>query len=100
MSTGTYDLPVTVNVHIGGATIAAFGPFDKPVAGTVNKAGNPRKYVHTSVIPANTPIWIEGAQKVRPRMAPNVGEHSDEILSGAGYSDSDIAKMRAAGTVA
>ena len=48
----------------------------------------------------NTPIYIEGAQKVQPRMAPNVGEHSDEVLSAAGFSSAEIAKMRAAGIVA
>jgi hypothetical protein len=33
-------------------------------------------------------------------MAPNVGEHSDEVLAAAGFSAQDIAKMRAAGIVA
>ena len=48
----------------------------------------------------NTPIFIEGAQKVQPRMAPNVGQHSDEVLGAAGFSAAEIAKMRAAGVVA
>ena len=48
----------------------------------------------------NTPIFIEGAKKVPPRMAPNVGQHSDEVLAAAGFTDAEIAKMRAAGIVA
>ena len=48
----------------------------------------------------NTPIFIEGAKKVQPRMAPNVGQHSDEVLTAAGFSAAEIAKMRAAGIVA
>jgi hypothetical protein len=57
-------------------------------------------FENDTMLTINTPIWIEGAAKVRPRMAPNVGEHSDEILSAAGYSDTDIARMRASGVVA
>jgi crotonobetainyl-CoA:carnitine CoA-transferase CaiB-like acyl-CoA transferase len=48
----------------------------------------------------NTPIFIEGAKKVQPRMAPNVGQHSDEVLAAAGFTAAEIAKMRAAGIVA
>ncbi|MES2599793.1 MAG: CoA transferase [Pseudomonadota bacterium] len=48
----------------------------------------------------NTPIFIEGAKKVQPRMAPNVGQDSDEVLTSAGFSTAEIAKMRAAGIVA
>lgn len=48
----------------------------------------------------NTPIFIEGAQKVPPRMAPHVGQNSDEVLAAAGFNAAEIAKMRAAGIVA
>ena len=48
----------------------------------------------------NTPIFIEGAKKVQPRMAPNVGQDSDEVLQAAGFNAAEIAKMRAAGIVA
>jgi crotonobetainyl-CoA:carnitine CoA-transferase CaiB-like acyl-CoA transferase len=33
-------------------------------------------------------------------MAPNVGQHSDEVLGAAGFTAAEIAKMRAAGIVA
>ncbi len=48
----------------------------------------------------NSPIWIDGAAKVRPRHPPAVGQHSDEILRAAGYSDAEIAAFRADGAVA
>ena len=57
-------------------------------------------FENDTMLTINSPIWIEGATKVRPRKAPNVGEHSDEILGAAGYSDADIAEMRASGVVA
>ncbi len=56
-----YNCPVTVNVHIGNSTLAPFGSFDLPITGNVNtKTGNPRRYVHTSQLPAGTAISIEG----------------------------------------
>jgi crotonobetainyl-CoA:carnitine CoA-transferase CaiB-like acyl-CoA transferase len=48
----------------------------------------------------NSPIWVDGSDKVKPRHAPGVGEHSDEVLRAAGYGDTEISKLRAAGTVA
>ena len=32
----------------------------------------------------NSPIWIKGQEKVNPRRAPNVGEHSEEVLRAEG----------------
>jgi len=48
----------------------------------------------------NSPIWVDGSAKVKPRQAPGVGEHSDEILRAAGYDEASIGKLRAAGAVA
>jgi crotonobetainyl-CoA:carnitine CoA-transferase CaiB-like acyl-CoA transferase len=41
----------------------------------------------------SNPITVEGAEKVAPRMAPEVGEHSVEILRGLGLSEEAIADM-------
>ena len=47
----------------------------------------------------SSPFWLEGQQKVAPRRAPGVGEHNDEVLAGLGYSQSDIAALRAANVI-
>ena len=48
----------------------------------------------------NSPFWITGQDKVKPRRAPNVGEHSDKVLREAGYSDAEIDELRVEGVVA
>jgi len=47
----------------------------------------------------NSPIWMEGQTRVKPRRAPEVGEHTEEILRSAGCTDADIAALREAGAI-
>ena len=47
----------------------------------------------------NSPIWIKGQEKMKPRCAPAVGEHSDEVLRAAGYSDTHIGALRGEGVI-
>lgn len=47
----------------------------------------------------NSPIWISGEDKVRPRMAPALGQHTDEVLREIGYDAADVARLRAAKAV-
>jgi crotonobetainyl-CoA:carnitine CoA-transferase CaiB-like acyl-CoA transferase len=53
-----------------------------------------------TMLTVNSPIWVSGAKKVRPKKAPAIGEHSDEILREAGYDEASIQKLRASGAVA
>jgi crotonobetainyl-CoA:carnitine CoA-transferase CaiB-like acyl-CoA transferase len=41
-----------------------------------------------------SPFQIGGETKVKPGPAPAVGEHSDDILRAAGYSDAEIIRLR------
>jgi len=52
-----------------------------------------------SSLTVNSPIWIKGQQKTAPRPAPSVGEHSEEVLRGAGYTTTEIAALRAEGVI-
>jgi len=36
---------------------------------------------------------------VPPRLAPRVGEHSEQVLREAGYGESEIAALREAGVI-
>jgi formyl-CoA transferase len=53
-----------------------------------------------TMLTINSPIWVDGSNKVKPRKAPGIGEHSDEILRKAGYDEAAIRQLRASGAVA
>jgi formyl-CoA transferase len=57
-------------------------------------------YDGQDILTINSPIWVDGSKKVPPRRAPDIGEHSDEILRRYGYDEAAIGKLRASGTVA
>jgi len=57
-------------------------------------------FENDTMLTINSPIWIEGNQKIKPRRAPGIGEHSDEILREAGYDEATIQDLKAAGVVA
>ncbi|MBV8421771.1 MAG: CoA transferase [Hyphomicrobiales bacterium] len=53
-----------------------------------------------SSLTVNSPIWISGQEKLQPRWAPAVGEHSEEVLRAAGYTEAEIRALRAEGVIA
>ena len=63
-------------------------------------AGHLVAFTDADFMTVNSPIEIRGQEKVRPRRAPRVGEHSDQVLRDAGYADSEIAALREAGVIA
>jgi len=56
-------------------------------------------FENDTMLTISSPIWIDGTKKVQPRKPPGVGEHSDEILRGAGYDEATIKQLRANGAV-
>jgi crotonobetainyl-CoA:carnitine CoA-transferase CaiB-like acyl-CoA transferase len=52
-----------------------------------------------SSLTVNSPLWIAGQEKVPPRPAPAVGQHSAEVLRDAGYPEAEIRAMREAGVI-
>jgi len=51
------------------------------------------------MLTVNSPFWIAQADKVPPGRAPDIGEHSDEVLRAAGYDDAEIDRLRTSGAV-
>jgi crotonobetainyl-CoA:carnitine CoA-transferase CaiB-like acyl-CoA transferase len=62
-------------------------------------AGHLVPFVDADFMTINSPLEIRGQEKVRPRRAPRVGEHSDEVLRAAGYGNPEIAALREAGVI-
>jgi len=57
-------------------------------------------FENDTMLTISSPIGVDGSRKVQPRKPPGLGEHSDEILRNAGYDETAIGKLRAAGAVA
>lgn len=51
------------------------------------------------LLTVSSPFWVEGQEKVRPRHAPSVGQHNEQVLREAGYAAEEIAALRTAGVI-
>src|SRR5258708_22376082 len=49
----------------------------------------------TGMLTVDSPFWLSGAEKVPVAMAPGFGEHGGAILREAGYSNGEIAELKA-----
>ncbi len=52
-----------------------------------------------TMLTVSSPFWIAGEDKTKPKRAPAIGQHNDEVLASAGFSADDIRKLRADGVV-
>jgi crotonobetainyl-CoA:carnitine CoA-transferase CaiB-like acyl-CoA transferase len=52
-----------------------------------------------SCLTVDSPFWIEGQEKVKPRPAPELGADSEAVLREAGYSADEVAALRAEGII-
>jgi formyl-CoA transferase len=57
-------------------------------------------FENDTMLTVNSPVWVEGGAKVAPRRAPEIGEHTDEVLRAAGYKPGEIEQLKARGVVA
>ena len=72
-----------------------------PVPTTRMVAADPQMYdngllpaiVESQLKTVANPLQLEGVTAVPPRLAPEIGEHSEEILLGLGYSHDEIAEL-------
>jgi crotonobetainyl-CoA:carnitine CoA-transferase CaiB-like acyl-CoA transferase len=57
-------------------------------------------FENDALLTINSPIWVDGSEKVKPKRPPDIGEHSEEILREAGYDEAAIQNLKASGAVA
>src|SRR5262249_15195031 len=50
--------------------------------------------------PIPAPIRLSASASATPRRPPRLGEHTEEVLVGAGYATQDIERLREAGVIA
>jgi len=48
----------------------------------------------------SAPFHLEGVDKVPPKRAPALGQHSADVLRDVGYSAAEISRLRKSGVVA
>jgi crotonobetainyl-CoA:carnitine CoA-transferase CaiB-like acyl-CoA transferase len=59
----------------------------------------PSAHVPASGFCVDSPFRIQGVPKVPPGRAPEVGEHSDEVLRAHGFGEEEIAALRRQGAI-
>jgi crotonobetainyl-CoA:carnitine CoA-transferase CaiB-like acyl-CoA transferase len=57
-------------------------------------------FENDAMLTIDSPFFVGGTDKVRPRRAPTIGEHSEQILREIGYDEIAIAKLRESRIVA
>lgn len=48
---------------------------------------------------ADAPVWLSASARAPRQRAPQLGEHTDEVLGALGFGPDDLARLRAAGVV-
>lgn len=62
-------------------------------------AGFLRPLADTGLVTIDSPFTLTESPKVPVRLAPGHGEHSEQVLRAAGYSEAEIAAFRAEGVI-
>jgi formyl-CoA transferase len=75
------DIPHDAQMRASGALV----PLDDPRAGASLTVGSP--------------VWIEGQDKVPARLAPEIGEHTVEVLRDAGFDQAEVDRLLGAGVI-
>jgi len=56
-------------------------------------------FENDTMLTINSPLWVEGAEKVPPRQPPALGQHSEDVLREFGYGDDAIRQLRTSGVI-
>lgn len=99
---GSYDIPVTSKIKVGGTDHAPFGSFDNAVSGNLNDNKNPREHIFPSKFPAGTSIDVIARSWLKKRSwySGSKSSHWKTYLTVDGSSDSKQVKVLRSGDAA
>ena len=84
-----------------GITFGIIGTLDDMLTDPqMREAGALVKFADSDLETVGSAFQISGEAKVQPRRGGEVGEHSEQVLREAGYSEGEIARLRGLGAVA
>ena len=83
-----------------GVTFGAVHSVDETVSDAqLQNIGALVPFADGNGLTVSCPFHLHGEEKVAPRRAPSVGQHSEEVLEEAGYSRGDIGRLRSLGVL-
>jgi crotonobetainyl-CoA:carnitine CoA-transferase CaiB-like acyl-CoA transferase len=83
-------------LHAAGVTFGAVSSVDETSSDAqLQRVGAVVPFADERGLTVSSPFHLQGERKVAPRRAPSVGQHTDEVLREAGYSEADIQRLRA-----
>ena len=78
-----------------GITFGIVGTLDEvPDDPQMHAIGALRRFENDTLMTVMNPLHIDGEAHAAPRRAPDIGQHSTEILREAGYSEIEIERLR------
>ena len=84
-----------------GVTFGVVGKIDEAIDDTQMQAiGAIVPFADGKTLTVSSPFHLDGEEKVAPRYAPKIGQHSDDVLLEAGYSADEIGRLRSLGVLA
>jgi crotonobetainyl-CoA:carnitine CoA-transferase CaiB-like acyl-CoA transferase len=87
-------------LEAAGVTFGVVGTVDETFGDAqLQRIGALVPFADGKHLTVSSPFHLDGETKVAPRRAPSVGQHTDETLQEAGYSPTEILRLRALGVL-
>jgi len=92
------DLLNEMGLTFGEVQTIADVPKDQQMleSGALRRVNNPNVGAELTI---DSPVWMEGTEKIPIAPAPKLGEHTVEVLREAGYDDAEIDRLRKADAI-
>jgi formyl-CoA transferase len=87
-------------LHAAGVTFGVVSSVDETLSDAqLQRIGALVPFADGKGLTVSSPFHLDGETKTAPHRAPSVGQHTDEVLLEAGWSPTDIERLRALGVL-